>query len=79
MQLKTYMRKAWGAFVRDPHRGPGWPAVGRAKDDQEVELLGNVGSVQTGSGKLVTASSLDEKCKLYRPIYESLIEEGRTT
>lgn len=72
-ELKAYMRKAWGAFVRDPKRGPGWTALDQAKIHVNVEVLGNIGSKQSGGGKLVTASNLDAKCQLYQPIYEALI------
>lgn len=71
-ELQTYMRRAWGRFVRDPLKGPGWPAVGHAVED--LEVLGDVGYEKTGGGRLVSEEFVDRKCAIYQPIYEGLLK-----
>ncbi|KIX00300.1 uncharacterized protein Z518_10439 [Rhinocladiella mackenziei CBS 650.93] len=60
--LSRYMQNAWAAFARDPADGPGWEGVPR------VGVLGNPGMLKTA----FNAGTLDAKCSLFRPYYETI-------
>ncbi|KAF2093412.1 alpha/beta-hydrolase [Rhizodiscina lignyota] len=73
-ELQRYMLNAWGAFVRDPMKGPSWPAIKlTGKGVRDLEVLGNVGNAKTGGGVTVAQERVDARCEIYLPIYKALV------
>jgi acetylcholinesterase len=56
-ELRGFLERAIGAFVRDPEAGPGWAGVGTARDD--VAVLRGTGAT------LVPTAEVERTCALF--------------
>ncbi|KAF4448286.1 hypothetical protein F53441_8320 [Fusarium austroafricanum] len=70
----NYLRGVVGRFVRNPEAGPGWPAVGSRYKPFDVANLGDIGEEHAAGPTIIGQETLDQRCKLYEPIYP-LIEK----
>lgn len=72
--LGKFMQGAWAQFARDPTAGPGWNALGTGNrylngaPDLDLGVLGGQGWAGV---KVIEQSDVDQRCRLYEPIYEA--------
>ena len=65
--LSNYMQTAWATFAKNPMGGPGWRPIDSTGFD--VACLGCNGSSNV---IIVSESSLDYRCGLYKSIYAAV-------
>ncbi|KAM4066380.1 carboxylesterase family protein [Hirsutella rhossiliensis] len=65
----NYFRGVIGTFVRNPHGGPGWPAVGSSYAPFDVVALGDVGEQRSAGATPVNQTTLDADCAVFSDIY----------
>jgi acetylcholinesterase len=69
--LSESMRSAFARFIKNPIAGPGWPGVGTERfGTMDVAILGDVADIRPSGAVVVEHELLDEKCSLYKPIFE---------
>lgn len=59
--------------MRNPHLGPGWPAVGSERFAPfDVANVGDIGALKSGGITPVNGTLLDERCAFFKDIYPLL-------
>jgi acetylcholinesterase len=73
--LSDFMQHAWAQFAKNPEGGPGWNPVGSAgeyldaEEDEDLGVLGNVGSVKGSGVTVARQSDVDFRCGLFAEVY----------
>lgn len=70
--LGVDLRGALARFVKNPHAGPGWPAVRSQFAPLDLAVLGNVSDVVTGGATPGDDAAVNPACYLYQDIYAAI-------
>jgi carboxylesterase type B len=63
--LSRLMQKTWADFAKNPENGPGWPALGKGPDGNNIGYFGSSNKIQ-----IRDASQVDSDCDLFHEYYE---------
>ena len=65
--LSQTMQTAWANFAKSPANGPGFQAVDASGND-----VANYGGIDPTGEVIISESSIDSRCPLFDPIYQSV-------
>lgn len=73
--LSQYMQTAWASFAKDPSAGPGWtPYSAGGGGGNATADVADIGGVVGGTRyQQIDRASIDQRCVLFQPIYDTTL------
>lgn len=61
--MSRFLQESWGSFIKDPSKGPGWPALGSTGEMEDVAIIGSGSNLDAAT--LGKSSDVDKKCAMF--------------